>query len=140
MELSIAKEKYEYSDRVKIKLDYDNWVDFIEQNRGYYIWLEESEKGKERLANIDKIPESFRAGILEQLNKTQVFAEFNTKKGYHEIVIDFHKDIGVIKTTFMKKVTKDHLKRLLEMANHLDALLLKYGKEIIDEKAIESLT
>ncbi len=138
MELSIAKEKYEYSDQVKVKLDYDRWVAFIEQNKDYYIWLEESEKGRERLANIDKIPESFRAGILEQLNKTQVFAEFNTKKGWHEIVIDFHQDNGVIKTTFMKKVAKSHLKRLFEMAKHLDALLLNNGTEIIDEKAIEN--
>lgn len=135
----IALEKFNFSDAITEKLDYEKWIDYVEQHKDYYTWLEDSDKGKNRLANIDRIPEDFRSGILEQLNKSQVFAEFNEKKGWHEIVIDFHKDTGVVKTTFMKKITKEHLKRLLEMANYLDAYLLNSGKTIIDEKVIEEL-
>lgn len=138
MELSIAKESYNYSDEVKRKLPYEKWVEYISNHLDYYEWLEDTNKGKERLSNIDKIPEAFRNGVLEQLSKSQALAEFNEKKGWHEIVIDFHRDIGVIKTAFMKRITKVHLRRLLDMANYLDAYLLNNGNEIIDEKFIES--
>ena len=137
MELSIAKEKYNFSDQIKSRVAYEKWVEFIDRNRDYYEWLEGTDKGKERLANIDKIPEGFRKGILEQLNKSQAFAEFNSKKGWHEIVMDFHKDYGFIKVTFMKKITNAQLRRLLDMANYLDAYLLNSGNEIIDEKFID---
>lgn len=139
MELSIAKEKYEYSDRVTVRLDYNKWVEFVEKNRNYFIWYEDTPDGIQLKENLDKVPEWAREGIMNS-HKGKALAEFNTKKGWYEIVVAFYKETGVIKITFMKKVTKDHLKKLLEMAKHLDALLLKDGTEIIDEKAIESLT
>jgi hypothetical protein len=139
MELSIAKEKYEYSNRVKEKLDYNKWVDFIEQNSDYFIWDENTPDGIHLRENIDKVPDWAREGILNS-NKGKALAEFNTKKGWHEIVIVFHKDTGVVKTTFMKKITKSHLRRFLDMATYLDAYLLNNGNEIIDEKFMESLT
>jgi predicted Ser/Thr protein kinase len=73
------------------------------------------------------------------LNKHKVFAEFNKKRGWYEIVIGFNDELNVIGTTFMKPIKKEHLKRLLEMASYLDALLLNHGDEIIDENVIENL-
>lgn len=136
---SIAKEKYKWSDQINTKLDYKKWTEFIEVNKDYYIWLEDSEKGKERLANIDKIPENFRDGALDSLNKRQAYAEYNNKKGWYEIIINFNMEYGIVHTTFQKKITKAHLRRLLEMANHLDAYLLNSGKTVIDEEVIEEL-
>ncbi len=133
MELSIAKEKYKYSNQVKERVSYERWVQYIDANQSYYSWLEETEVGKERVSNIDKIPLAFREGILLQLNKSQALAEFNLKKGYHEIVVDYHGDTGVISITIMKKVIKEHLKEFLNMAQSLDAYLLNHGDEVIDD-------
>ncbi|MBL6446724.1 hypothetical protein JMN32_10400 [Fulvivirga sp. 29W222] len=136
---TIAKEKYKWSNQIHNKLSYELWVNFIDDNQDYFTWLESTEIGKERLLNIDNIPISFRKGTLEQLQKGQALAEYNEKKGYHEIIIDFHKEFGMVHTTFMKPITKDHLRILLDMANYLEAYLLNNGTEIIDEKALESL-
>jgi hypothetical protein len=72
-------------------------------------------------------------------HKVRVLAEFNVKKGWHEVDLAFHGDFGIITTTFQKSITKEHLRRLLDMATYLDAYLLNNGNEIIDEKVIESL-
>ncbi|WP_207426680.1 hypothetical protein [Pedobacter sp. SYSU D00535] len=131
MELSIAKEKYRSLRDIKTKLSYEKWVDYIDRNSDYYEWLENTERGKERLKNIEKIPESFRLGILQQLNKRQAFAQFNPKKGWHEIVIDFHIELGLIKITNMKRLKQQQLGRLVEMADYLGGYLLNNGTEII---------
>jgi hypothetical protein len=135
---TIAKEKYKWSHQVQNKLDYEKWVDFIEQNNDYFIWDENTPDGIHLRENMDKVPDWAREGILNS-NKGKALAEFNTKKGWHEIVIGFHKDFGIVTTTFMKPITKAHLRRLLDMATYLDAYLLNNGNEIIDEQFIESL-
>lgn len=135
---TIAKEKYKWSHQVQNKLDYDKWVEFIEKNKDYFTWDEDTPDGIHLRQNLDKVPEWAREGISNSA-KVKALAELNTNKGWHEIVVDFHKDFGIVKTTFMKKITKAHLCRLLEMANYLDAYLLNNGNEIIDEKFIESL-
>ena len=48
-------------------------------------------------------------------------------------------DLGVIGTTFQKKIKKHHLELLLEMANHLEALLLINGTTIVDENTLNKL-
>lgn len=135
----IAKEKFDYIGNVKQKLLPEKWAEFIDKNSDYYTWLENTDEGRETLSNIDKIPLDFREGILKGHNKCKAYAEFNAKKKYHEVIVAFNPDLGVIGTTFQKPVTKVHLKRLLDMANYLDAYLLNNGNEIIDEKFIESL-
>lgn len=133
-DVTIAREKYKWSKQISKKLSYDKWIKYIDANQDYFVWLENTEKGRERLRNINKIPESFKIGILEQLNKTQALAEYNNLKGWHEIIIDFHKDLGILKTTIMKNITKDHLKRLLNMANYLDAYLLNNGMRLLTKR------
>lgn len=137
---SIAKEKFDYRLDIKNPISYDKWVEFIELNSNYFTWRENTDEGKQTLADIDKVAESFREGILEGHNKKRAYAEFNEKKGYFELYIDFVEKFGKISTTFQKSITKDHLRMLLDMANHLDAYLLSNGTEIIDERVIESLS
>ena len=135
----IAKEKFDYVGNVKQKLSQEKWAEFMHKNLDYYIWLENTEEGKETLANIDKVPIDFRESILKGHNKSKAYAEFNTKKKYYEVIVAFNPDLGVIGTTFQKPITKAHLRRLLDMANYLNAYLLNNGNEIIDENVIESL-
>ena len=138
-EPTIAKERYDNSTKITAKLSYPKWVEFIEKNSDYFIWLEDTEKGKQTLANLDKVPESFREGVLKGHNKSRAFAEFNSQKGYYEMYVDFVEKYGLITTTFMKSITLKHLSILLDMANYLDAYLLNNGTEIIDEKVLNTM-
>lgn len=51
----------------------------------------------------------------------------------------FHRELKYIVVSFEKKVEIKDLRLFLDMANYLDAYLLKDGTEIIDEKVIDSL-
>lgn len=135
----ISKEKFKTLDNVKNKLEHNLWIDFINSNLNYYTWYEDSPDGINLKNNINKVPQDFKEKALNSLNKTKVYAEYNEKKGYYEIILNFNIEYGIVYTTFQKKITKKHLYRLLEMANYLDALLLNNGTEVIDEKIIESM-
>jgi uncharacterized protein YozE (UPF0346 family) len=135
---SIAKEIYEQAKFVKHKLSYKKWVEYIDAHQDYFTWEDDTPDGIYRKNNIDKIPEWAREGILNSC-KSKALAEFNKRKGWHEIILAFHGDFGIITTTFQKAITKEHLKILLSLANYLDALLLNHKNEIIDEKVIEGL-
>jgi hypothetical protein len=135
---SIAKEKYEQARFVQNKLSYEKWTEYIDNHQDYFIWEDDTPDGIYRRTHIDEYPEWFREGILNS-HKVRVYAEYNKKKGWHEIDLAFHRDYGIITATFQKRIKKEHLRRLLDMANYLDAYLLNNGKTIIDEKVIESL-
>lgn len=130
MELIIAKEEYSDPKNIIKKIDYIDWKTFIDKNKNYYEWLEETAKGKNLLDNMDKIPEWAKKGVLEQLNKGQALAEFNTEKEFHELIIDFNPSYGFIRITLMKKINKRIINKLKEMAEYLDGYILKFGKKI----------
>lgn len=136
---TIAKEKYRNRKNLTKQVSYSNWVEFIDNHQGYFIWQEDTEEGKETLKNLDKIPESFREGILKSHNRSRAFAEYNEKKGYYEIYIDYIELFGTVSTTFQKKIEKRHLEILLDMADYLDALLLNNGTEIIDRDYLKKV-
>ena len=135
----IAKSKFKFGKEDCIeKLDHSKWVEFIENHKDYFIWYEETEAGIYRKNNMDKVPDWAREQVIRELNKTDVNAEYNKKKGYYEIRVYFGID-GIIRIYFQKKITYRNLEILLDMAKHLDALLLKNEKNVIDEKFIEKL-
>ena len=136
---SIAKEKFDYRLKIKEHLPYERWVEFINSKSDYFTWLEDTVEGKETLKNIEKIPESFREGVLKGHNKLKACAEKKKKKGYYEFIIQYNKKFGHVSTTFMKPIEKEHLKLLLEMAKYLDAYLLNNGTEIIDENVLNEI-
>jgi hypothetical protein len=135
---SIAKETYEQARFVQNKLSYEKWVEYIDAHQDYYTWEDDTPDWIHLIENINKVPEWAREGILNS-HKVRVLAEYNKKKGWHEIDLAFHRDLGIITTTFQKSITQEHLKRLLDLANYLDAYLLNNGNEIIDEKVIKRL-
>jgi hypothetical protein len=135
---SIAKEVYRQARFVQDKLSYQKWIEYIDTHQDYFTWEDDTPNGINLRENIDRIPEWAREGISKS-HKVRTFAEFNSKKGWYEIDLAFHRDFGIITTTFQKNITKEHLRRLLDMANYLDAYLLNHGDEIIDEEVINSL-
>lgn len=135
---SIAKEKYDYRLNIKEHVSYDKWVEFINYKNDYFTWLEDTEEGKKTLENIDKIQIAFKEGILKGHNKQKACAEFNFKKGYYEVIVQYNEKYGHISTTFMKPVNEKHIRILLDMAKNLNAYLLNNGNEIIEESILEN--
>src|SRR5687767_6839388 len=136
----IAKEKFQNISNIKTSLDHHRWVEFIENNKDYFVWEKDTDGGKYILAHIEEVPESFRERRrYALLNKMKALAEFNKKKGYHEIVFSFNEDLHVIGTTFMKRIKKEHLERLLKLADHMEAMILDNGTKIIDATYLNTL-
>lgn len=121
-------------------LEYDKWIDFVDRNLDEFIWYEKTKSGLEAFENIDKVPEDFKERVIASLNKVRCFKEFDEKKGYYNINCGFSSANNWVSIGFERTPKLEDLKIFVEMAKHLDALLLKDGTEIIDEKMIESLT
>lgn len=138
---AIAKAPYELGgEKSNIKIEYAKWVEFIDSHPNEFIWKENTIDGIKTLANIDKIPESFKERVLASLNKGACYKEFDENKGYYNINLGFNFIDSIVSIGYERTPKLEDLKIFLEMAKYLDALLLKNGKEIIDEKMIESLT
>lgn len=138
-DLNIAKTTFDNISKLAQKLDYYLWIDFIEEKKDHFIWVEDTEEGKRTLSQVSKLPESLRTEYLKGFNKRKAYAEFNTKKGYYEVIIQFNEKLGVVSSTFQTKIKKHHLELLLEMANHLDALLLVDGTKVINEETLKGI-
>jgi hypothetical protein len=120
-------------------LDNEKWVQFVENHSDYFTWNEDTEDGKKTLENIDEISEEFKERVLASLNKGGCFAEFDEHRNLYNISVGINKEYNWITIQFARTPKMEDLKIFVEMAKHLDALLLKDGKEIIDEKMIENL-
>lgn len=130
--LWISKELFDYAGNVKSKISYTQWVEYVEFNQDYYLWLEDTEEGKDILSNIEKIPESFREGVMRAHNKSKVVAEFNKRKGFYEVSANYNHELGIISISIQKKIERVHLEKFLAMAKHVDSLLLNNGTDVID--------
>lgn len=120
-------------------LDYDKWVEFVDQNKDHFLWKEETAQGKQNLLEIDKVPESFRGRVLASLNKGACFKEFDEKKGFYNINVSINKANNWISIGFERGAKPEDLKIFVEMAAYLDAYLLMDGTTIIDEDTLKEL-
>lgn len=138
--ISIAKEKQiiiNYESIYSTPLNYEKWVEYIENHNDYYTWYENSIDGIETKENIDLIPERFQERILKRLNKRTANAEFEQKEKYFKVILEFFDDSNYIRVTTTKP-TIERLEKLLDLANYLDALLLINGKKIVDKIFLET--
>jgi hypothetical protein len=120
-------------------LDYKKWIDFVESHNDYFIWNENTTEGKQLLQNVNEFNERIRFKILSTLNKKVCFSGFSKHTNLYDVNVTFYDNLNWITIQFSRTPKSEDLKILLEMANYLDALLLKDGTEIIDEKVIEEL-
>lgn len=118
-------------------LDYHKWMEFVDRHSDYFVWNEDTEEGKKTLQNIKNIPEDFRERVLASLNKGGCFAEFDENRKLYNISIGINKVYNWITIQFAREPKLEDLKIFVNMAKYLDAMLLKDGKEIIDERVIE---
>ena len=120
-------------------LEYDRWIEFVNIHHEQFIWNEDTKDGIETLDNIDKVPESFKERVLGSLNKVRCYKEYDEKKQHYNINCAFSSENNWVSIGFERTPKIEDLKIFVDMAKHLDALLLKDGTEIIDEKVIEEL-
>lgn len=120
-------------------LEYQKWVDFVDNHQEHFIWKENTKSGIESLANIDQVPEGFKERMLASLNKGSCFKEFDIKKGYYNINVGFNSISNWVSIGFERTPKLEDLEIFVKMASYLEAMLLKDGKEIIDEGILKSL-
>lgn len=136
-ELEIAKIPFDITQKCLETIDYKKWIDFVEDNN--FVWKENTEEGKTTIQNLSLIPESFRERVLLSLNKRTACFDFNEKKRQYRILVTFRSDFNYIEINVEEKLSVFDLEFFLKMAKHLDALLLKDGKEMVNEKLIKDL-
>lgn len=121
-------------------LDSDKWIQFIDNHSNYFVWNEDTEEGKKTLENINEISADFKERVLESLNKTSCYAEFDHKNKRYDLFVGLYSSLNYIKIQFARTPKLEDLRIFVDMANYLDALLLVNGTKIIDEKMIDTLT
>lgn len=105
----------------------------------FFTWYENTESGKYILNNIDTIPDKFQEFALSSFNKRRCYAKFNPKKNYYDISVSCSEITQRVTIMFERRPKIEEIRMFLDMAKHLDAMLLYRGKTIIDEKVIEEL-
>jgi len=123
-----------------LPLNYERWVSFIDSHLSKFIWKEDTKDGIQILKDIDNVPDGFKERVLGSLNKVSCYADFNERKGYYNINVGFSSRNNWISINFERIPKLEDLNIFLEMANHLDALLLVDGTTIIDENTLNELT
>lgn len=137
-ELDIAKSKFQFANQINERVDYEKWVTYVD-NSSLFIWYEDTIEGKELLSKINEIPDDFKNSCLALLNKVRCFLIEHSDKNKYAVSIGYSLESKKISISFVKYPKIDELKIFIEMAKHLDAILVKDGKEVIDEKIIEQL-
>ncbi|NTE04382.1 hypothetical protein G6M26_06105 [Agrobacterium tumefaciens] len=137
--LTIAKSRILSADTELESLDHNKWETFVENNPNYFIWNEETDEGKEIIKNINNYSERIKNKLFSTLNKGVCFTEFNEQKKSYNISVTFYEELNWITIQFARTPKLEDLKIFVDMAKHLDALLLVDGTRIIDEKMIEEL-
>jgi len=138
--INIAKSVMHTANTLLQPLDYQKWKDFIECHNDYFIWNEHTEKGKNRLQNIQNVPEDFKKRVLATLNKGVCLAEYNKASGNYNISVTFYEELNWITIQFSRTPKPEDLKIFIEMANHLDALLLVDRTTIVNEETLKNLS
>lgn len=140
VDLRIAKNIIDSVFTKSSPLEHQKWIDFVDRNKQIFVWKEHTKDGKQTSEDINNVPELFRDRVLKSHNKIVCYSDFDNKKGYYNINVGFNSEDHWIRIGFERDPEIKDLRIFLEMANHLDALLLKDGTEIIDEKGLESLS
>ena len=138
--LTIAKKPYTLISEDTIdEIDYLKWAGFIEANNEYFIWYENTDDGKEALKTIDKVPDWAKERVIYSLSKKRACSTNKLMKYPTDLVVAYSESDNRVGISLEKDLNKEVAGILISMAKYLDALLLKNGNEIIDEKVLEKL-
>lgn len=138
--ITIAKSVIPTANTVLEPLDCQKWKDFIDYHKDYFIWNENTAEGKRTLEKINEFSERIKAKILSTLSKGVCFSEYNSATDKYNISVTFYEELNWITIQFSRSPKLDDLKIFVEMANHLDALLLVDGTVIVSEENLNELS
>lgn len=138
-DLDIAKNQFDFDGDIEESVDYQSWVNYIDNNPQLFVWFEDTKDGKEVLSKIDSFPLKMQQSLLSLLNRVRCFAKFNSKKGYYDLSVACSSESKRVSISFERKPTMEELRLFLDMANYLGAYLLLDRKKIIDAEVIEEL-
>lgn len=125
--LKIGRNSFIYIRKTSGTISYRKWVEYVEQNREYFIWYENTTKGQTIQKKVDEFSEDIRPAILYMLNKSNVYCTNKLSKNYWDCVVTYINS-GELSVSLEKRISKKIAAKLLEMAEYLDA------KIVIDEK------
>lgn len=124
--LVIARQKYRYVSDIYNKISKSEWIDVVE-NTGYFTWYEDTELGKEYYDNFPEVEKKIKA-----------VHEYDQRGKYFKVIAYFSDEYGNISFD-LPRMTKARLLILYNLANQLNALLLKNGSKEIDLAFISAL-
>ena len=137
--LNIDKQSFDFVRSDCGVIDYQKWVEYVDNHQDFFTWYENTKNGKNLLGKIDSFSEEDREITLAALNRVRCYAKFNPKKNYYDISAACSEGSRRVTITFERRPKIEEIRMFLDMAKHLDAMLLYRGKRIIDEKVIEEL-
>ena len=115
-------------------MDYNKWIEFIDNHPSHFIWKEKTADGIQIMKDIDNVPENFKERVLASLDKSACYKDFDKKRGFYNINISINKVDHWVSIGFERTPKLEDLRIFVEMANHLDALLLLDGTTVITEE------
>lgn len=135
----IAKDSYKLlGETPKEKIDYNKWIEFIENHKDYFIWYENTEDGINALENIDKTPDWARERVLYSLNNKKACSTNKLVNHPMDFIVKYSTNDGMVSISIERKMSKEIAEILLEMARFLDGKLLIDGnKELISIEQLD---
>lgn len=134
--IEITPSKYNTEEPIQ-KINYDKWIEFIETNKDYFVWYEDTEDGKYRLENLNKVPDWAKEGVIYSLNKTNAYSTDKIVQQPSDLIVRYFKDKGIVKIDIEKTMTKEVAEILLEMAKFLGGKIIIGGTRELE--SIEQL-
>jgi len=134
--IEITPSKYKTEEPIQ-KINYDKWIEFIETNKDYFVWYEDTEDGKYRLENLNKVPDWAKEGVIYSLNKTNAYSTDKIVQQPSDLIVRYFKDKGIVKIDIEKTMTKEVAEILLEMAKFLGGKIIIGGTKELE--SIEQL-
>lgn len=132
--LTIAKNPYNNLENKTIdEVDYNKWIEFIENNKQHFVWFENTEEGKLAIKNIDQFPEWAKERVMYTLNKKRVYVTDVISKNPSDIVFLYSESDKRVNIHVEKKLNSKIFNIIQSMANYLECFILKNGEVILDD-------
>lgn len=129
--IKIISKEFNLQSKSLKKIDYDKWIEFIESNKAYFVWYENTEEGIKLSKSINEVPDWAKDGVLYRLNKSIAYSTDKIVKKSYDLIIRYFDDEGIIKVDIEKKMTSEVAEKLLEMAKHINGrIIINNDKEL----------
>lgn len=134
---SLSREKFSTVNKIKSKLSYERFVSSISLMNDYLIWLEDTPEGKGVLEQLHGASDPFRAKLQKKYERRNAVANKLTKPNAYNLRIAFIERYGHVNVEFENSISRKEVEKVLDLAEHLDAMFLINGKKEIKRKDLD---